>query len=275
MKKIIAILSLTLLLVVQAQTPHLPVSSELQTLQAQIFDVVQTHNAAVVDDDLSAADIQADTEAKLEPLYAALHEATAPVRHAMTNPEQGVSSFNMLGNLRRARRRANESAAQAYVRNCVTALEVARDSTTGALPFARSCEDDVLGDAALHPFEAVLHSRVVVENDDVYSIYVISANGTLFTFGFERRDFLDEIMITPAHLRTAAKLYVERCARAFEARYPDDILLHMVSCADIMPDSEVETIHLLLMDGIVLLQDFPHIQVSVVDIAGNLYSRNY
>ena len=51
----------------------------------------------------------------------------------------GILAAVLIPNLLSARNRANESAAQAYVRNCITAVETARNSVTQALPTATDC----------------------------------------------------------------------------------------------------------------------------------------
>ena len=51
----------------------------------------------------------------------------------------GILAAVLIPNLLSARERANESAAQAYVRNCVTAVETERNSVTQALPAGTDC----------------------------------------------------------------------------------------------------------------------------------------
>ena len=51
----------------------------------------------------------------------------------------GILSAVLIPNLLSARNRANESAAQAYVRNCVTAVETNRNAVTQALPTETNC----------------------------------------------------------------------------------------------------------------------------------------
>lgn len=260
-----------MVLVVQAQAPRIHAAFHVPMLQDQIATLARLHNSAVIENDIP----QVDTGIT-ESLYTQLREAMTPVRHAMRNSQQEeVRSLNLLGHLRRARQRANDSAAHSYLRNCVTALEVERDPVTEALPQARSCEDATLGNFALSPPEAVLYSRVLVQDADVYRVYVVSATGTMFSFDFEQTPVLDEVTITPTHLRATAKLYLEQCARAIQVRYPDKALMDIVRCSDIVPDIEVRDIHLLLRDGVILWQGLTDFQVSVVDITGEAHSRSY
>ena len=53
----------------------------------------------------------------------------------------GILAAVLIPNLLTARNRANESAAQAYIRNCITAVETNRNSVTQALPTDTACED--------------------------------------------------------------------------------------------------------------------------------------
>ncbi len=51
----------------------------------------------------------------------------------------GILAAVLIPNLLSARNRANESATQAYVRNCITAVETNRNTVSQALPTETSC----------------------------------------------------------------------------------------------------------------------------------------
>ena len=51
----------------------------------------------------------------------------------------GILAAVLIPNLLSARNRANESATQAYVRNCITAVETNRNTVSQALPEETSC----------------------------------------------------------------------------------------------------------------------------------------
>ncbi len=91
----------------------------------------------------------------------------------------GILAAVLIPNLIAARQRAHDSGAQAYARNCVTAIETARDPVTGLLPAATSCEDAAnLGTAALTPaanLQSITSSTVVTTPaTDTYTINVVS-----------------------------------------------------------------------------------------------------
>lgn len=99
----------------------------------------------------------------------------------------GILAAVLIPNLLAARKRANDSATQTYVRSCVTAMETARNPTTGALPSATNCHDATnLGDAALEDVSnvaAVTSTKVKVDlTTDSYAIQGISITGTEFCY---------------------------------------------------------------------------------------------
>ena len=69
----------------------------------------------------------------------------------------------LIPNLLNARRNANTTAAQAYVRNVATAVEAERDPTTGALPqLPQACDQFVA-----NPPASVTQCNVTANNDGV------------------------------------------------------------------------------------------------------------
>ena len=93
----------------------------------------------------------------------------------------GILAAVLIPNLLAARNRANESAAQAYGKNCITAIEIARNPTTGELPTTANCEDDAptaLDDAALTLPAAVTSSTVAITPaTDSYEVTVLAITG--------------------------------------------------------------------------------------------------
>ncbi len=98
----------------------------------------------------------------------------------------GILAAVLIPNLLGARNRANDSATQSYVRNCITAIETARDSVTQKLPTAAdvtTCEADKLGDAKLTKPAAVTSSAVAINNGtDTYTITGTSVTGKIFKY---------------------------------------------------------------------------------------------
>jgi type IV pilus assembly protein PilA len=98
----------------------------------------------------------------------------------------GILAAVLIPNLLSARNRANESATQAYVRNCITAIETARDTVTQKLPTTATCEDSAttaLGKAALTKPSAVTSSVVAVNTaSDTYTVTATAVTGTVFKY---------------------------------------------------------------------------------------------
>ncbi len=61
----------------------------------------------------------------------------------------GILAAVLIPNLLSARNRANETAAQAYGRNCITAIESARNPVSGVLPTSATCETTTAPPAGL------------------------------------------------------------------------------------------------------------------------------
>jgi len=98
----------------------------------------------------------------------------------------GILAAVLIPNLIAARNRANDSAAQSYLRNCITAIETARNSVTQVLPASGACEDTdatKLGTAALTKPAAVTSSAyVTTPATDSYTATVTSITGKVFSF---------------------------------------------------------------------------------------------
>ncbi len=91
----------------------------------------------------------------------------------------GILAAVLIPNLLSARNRANETAAQAYGKNCITAIEVEREQVSGKLPGATSCEDATnLGKSVLVKPAAVTDSVVAVNTaTDSYTVTVNAITG--------------------------------------------------------------------------------------------------
>lgn len=96
----------------------------------------------------------------------------------------GILAAVLIPNLLAARNRANDSAAQTYVRQCVTAIETARDSVTQALPSpVATCEAAGLGSAALVKPAAVTASAVTIAAaSDTYTVGAKSVTGNIYSY---------------------------------------------------------------------------------------------
>ena len=98
----------------------------------------------------------------------------------------GILAAVLIPNLLSARARANDSAAQSYIRNCITAIETARDSVQQTLPTTATCEDNAdtaLGTAALTLPAAVQSSAVDIDTStDSYQIKAQSSSGNWFLY---------------------------------------------------------------------------------------------
>ena len=99
----------------------------------------------------------------------------------------GILAAVLIPNLLAARARANDSATQTYIRQCVTAVEQARDSVSQVLPSgADNCEDtdafpDGLGSAALTRPSAVTSSDITFTGDN-YTVTATSATTQVFVY---------------------------------------------------------------------------------------------
>jgi type IV pilus assembly protein PilA len=100
----------------------------------------------------------------------------------------GILAAVLIPNLLAARQRANDSATQTYIRNCITAMETARNSTTQVLAVPANCEDadatpNGLGTSALTLPAAVQSSAVAVSTaTDAYRIKAQSSSGQWFWY---------------------------------------------------------------------------------------------
>ena len=96
----------------------------------------------------------------------------------------GILAAVLIPNLLAARNRANDSAAQTYVRQCVTAIETARDPVTQALPSpVTTCEAAGLGSAALIKPAAVTSSTVTLAPaSDSYTVSVTAVTSSVFKY---------------------------------------------------------------------------------------------
>ena len=99
----------------------------------------------------------------------------------------GILAAVLIPNLLAARNRANDTATQAYVRSCVTAIETARNPQTGQLPATTTCEDNAdtaLGSAALVDNAAVTSSTVAINTTaDTYTVSAESVTGATWAYG--------------------------------------------------------------------------------------------
>lgn len=95
----------------------------------------------------------------------------------------GILAAVLIPNLLGARNRANDSAAQSYLRNCITAIETARNTVTQALPASGTCEGTTLGEAALTRPAAVTSSAYVTDlTKDTYTATVTGITGKVFKY---------------------------------------------------------------------------------------------
>lgn len=98
----------------------------------------------------------------------------------------GILAAVLIPNLLQARAKANDSAAQAYVRNCFTAVEVERDSVTQALPEATQCDQDgdkQLGKSAVATPAAVKAAgKIEKGTDGSFKVIAEGVTGKTFTF---------------------------------------------------------------------------------------------
>ncbi len=94
----------------------------------------------------------------------------------------GILAAVLIPNLLAARTRANETATQAWIRECITAVETKRDSVSQALPTETSCA--TLTDKPI-PASVLATAPGTVTYDaaaDKYTITATSAQGTVFNY---------------------------------------------------------------------------------------------
>ena len=95
----------------------------------------------------------------------------------------GILAAVLIPNLLAARSRANDTAAQAYVRNCITAVETARNQVDGSLPADGTCEGAALGTAALNANSAVPTPGSYTDNGDgTFSVTATSVTGGVWSW---------------------------------------------------------------------------------------------
>ncbi|CAM4279330.1 type IV pilin protein [Deinococcus marmoris] len=98
----------------------------------------------------------------------------------------GILAAVLIPNLLAARNRANDSAAQSYLRNCITAIETSRNSVTQVLPASGTCESNTattLDKAALTKPAAVTSSvYTTTPATDSYTASVTSITSKVFSF---------------------------------------------------------------------------------------------
>lgn len=97
----------------------------------------------------------------------------------------GILAAVLIPNLLAARNRANDSATQSYLRNCVTAVESSRDSVSQALPESADCTEIML-DADGEPTElpaAVTEASFTADQDtDTYTATATSTTTKVYVF---------------------------------------------------------------------------------------------
>lgn len=98
----------------------------------------------------------------------------------------GILAAVLIPNLLAARAKANDSAAQAYVRNCFTAVEVMRHPTTQALPDATACDQsgkDQLDTSAVATPAAVKQAGTIEKKEDgSFTVTATGVTGKVFVF---------------------------------------------------------------------------------------------
>ncbi|WP_291426783.1 type IV pilin protein [Deinococcus sp.] len=95
----------------------------------------------------------------------------------------GILAAVLIPNLLSARAKANDSAAMAYTRNCYTAVELSRNSSTQALPADGSCEGAALGTNALKPTASVpTAGTYAATTGGGFTVTVTGVSGKVFTF---------------------------------------------------------------------------------------------
>lgn len=97
----------------------------------------------------------------------------------------GILAAVLIPNLLAARGKANDSATQSYIRNCYTAMEVERDSTSQKLPEANTCDSEALGKSAIKEAPAAVKDHGTIEinqEEGSFKVKATSATGKKFVF---------------------------------------------------------------------------------------------
>jgi type IV pilus assembly protein PilA len=112
----------------------------------------------------------------------------------------GILAAVLIPNLLRARESANISAAQSYLRNCVTAAEANRSRTGAPLTASTVCTNVALMSTAAYP-GSVTGAAVIQDQNATYGnvVSTVSAGGATFvTFAFNGSN------VIPAAAQSAA-----------------------------------------------------------------------
>jgi type IV pilus assembly protein PilA len=92
----------------------------------------------------------------------------------------GILAAVLIPNLLSARAKANESAAQSFVRNTLTAVETSRDSVTGKLDNTKTDCAVLQGKAATELPAGVTSCNVLYGTKDNYGVTLKMQDGTTF-----------------------------------------------------------------------------------------------
>lgn len=94
----------------------------------------------------------------------------------------GILAAVLIPNLLSARNRANDESAFAFLRHCMTAMEMSKDMQ-GHTVKATKCDDPTLGDASQKMPSAVT-STLIITNATLtdYNISVTSSSGKIFKY---------------------------------------------------------------------------------------------
>lgn len=93
----------------------------------------------------------------------------------------GILSAVVMQNVISARQRANDGAAVAYLRHCITAIESSRQIVNQELPSVTSCEDSNLGESKMTRPRSIKLSEVSIQvAQDSYMVTVTSITGKVF-----------------------------------------------------------------------------------------------
>lgn len=94
----------------------------------------------------------------------------------------GILAAALIPNMLSARNKANDGAAQAFLRHCISAMEMSRDQQGYVEPITK-CDDNLLGMAKLNLPSSVTSTTVTVHADRAdYSILVTSITGKRFKY---------------------------------------------------------------------------------------------
>ena len=94
----------------------------------------------------------------------------------------GILAAILIPNIFAARAKANDHAAQVFLRHCVSAMEVNR-TQEGNIPAASKCNDLILGSVA-QSIPSSVKSNKIIPNANLtdYSIEITSITGKVFKF---------------------------------------------------------------------------------------------